>query len=478
MRSERGREFLELRCAARTAAAIACPVRRAGSLFSRDARLCIGLDELAAGVPRCERRRGARGSRSNIPRRSSSMPTCNGWPTNSCCSAQALDARARHADRPVWRLCGGRQSVGFRDLGGSSQLLSRRRNRRAPRSFGAQRARGGEFLRRIQSVMQAQHLQGFVQLIRDNMRYYGALRLDHVMSLCRLWWVPAGCAATAGRLCSLSAAAAVDRAEPGKCAQFLLGRRRRSWASCPTRCARRCRNSACITTRCCCSRRSPADFAARRNLCSEALAAATTHDMPTLRSYWEARDIELRRRLNLFPSAEIESDVVRERDHDREMLLAALREQGINPAQPARRWSPTREELGHALHLYLARSSTALVALQIEDLLGMVDPVNVPGTMASIRTGSARSPRISRTWRRAAILPRTRRDQPRPRLRSPANDSLVMSRTSRCCGGPNSRAQTLKPRVSWCKLIARLAFMPWAGRVFRRIPRFSGEASN
>ncbi len=111
-----------------------------------------------------------------------------------------------------------------------------------------------------------------------------------------------------------------------------------------------------------------------------ALATATTHDMPTLRSYWEARDIELRRRLRLYPSAQIESDIVRERDHDREQLLAALREQGLDPVHPSAPLDPYTAELGRALHIYLARSSTALVALQIEDLLGMTDPVNVPGT--------------------------------------------------------------------------------------------------
>jgi len=114
----------------------------------------------------------------------------------------------------------------------------------------------------------------------------------------------------------------------------------------------------------------------------EALAAATTHDLPTLRSYWEARDIELRRRLNLFPSADIENDIVQQRDHDRDMLLSALREQGINPAHPSAPLEPYTDELGQALHLYLARSSAALVALQIDDLLGMTDPVNVPGTFA------------------------------------------------------------------------------------------------
>ena len=57
--------------------------------------------------------------------------------------------------------------------------------------------------------------------------------------------------------------------------------------------------------------------------------------MPTLRSYWEGRDIELRRGLNLYPTADIEAEVVREREGDREALLAALREQGLNPASPA-----------------------------------------------------------------------------------------------------------------------------------------------
>lgn len=111
-----------------------------------------------------------------------------------------------------------------------------------------------------------------------------------------------------------------------------------------------------------------------------ALATVTTHDMPTLRSYWEGRDIDLRRRLNLYPSAAIEADVTREREHDRELLMAALEKQGLKPASPATAFDPFTAELAHALHLYLARSATQLAALQIEDLLGMIDPVNVPGT--------------------------------------------------------------------------------------------------
>jgi 4-alpha-glucanotransferase len=111
-----------------------------------------------------------------------------------------------------------------------------------------------------------------------------------------------------------------------------------------------------------------------------ALGTVTTHDMPTLRSYWEGRDIELRRALNLYPTSEIEAEVVRERALDRTALLAALDEQGLRPSSPASEVEPFTAELANALHVYLARSNTLLIALQIEDLLGMVDPVNVPGT--------------------------------------------------------------------------------------------------
>jgi 4-alpha-glucanotransferase len=102
--------------------------------------------------------------------------------------------------------------------------------------------------------------------------------------------------------------------------------------------------------------------------------------MPTLRSYWEGRDIDLRRSLNLYPSPEILQEVTRERERDRGALLTALDGEGLRPGNIVSPADPFTPELVTALHVYLARSGTRLVALQIEDLLGMTDPVNVPGT--------------------------------------------------------------------------------------------------
>jgi 4-alpha-glucanotransferase len=111
-----------------------------------------------------------------------------------------------------------------------------------------------------------------------------------------------------------------------------------------------------------------------------ALATVTTHDMPTLRSFWDGRDIELRRDLHLYPTVELEEEVRKARSRDREALLAALEQQGLVPASSATSDQPFSPELARAIHVYLARSSAILASIQIEDLIGMEDPVNVPGT--------------------------------------------------------------------------------------------------
>ena len=91
-------------------------------------------------------------------------------------------------------------------------------------------------------------------------------------------------------------------------------------------------------------------------------------------------DAPLRRRLNLYPGTEVERNIILERTRDRELLLDALREQGLKPEHPATPQDAFTTALAHALHLYLARSAAILVALQLEDLLGETLPVNVPGT--------------------------------------------------------------------------------------------------
>jgi 4-alpha-glucanotransferase len=229
------------------------------------------------------------------------------------------------------------------------------------------------------SVMQAQGLNGFARLLRDNMRYYGALRLDHVMALFRLWWVPAGYSPTEGAYVHypVHELLAVLALESTRCACLVVGE---DLGVVPDEMRYAMPEYGLYHYKVLMFEKLDSRFRRPDEFTVRALATATTHDLPTLRSYWEGRDIELRRRLQLYPSIEIENDVLRERERDREALLNALEEQGLRPQQPRSPSDPFTAELAHAMHLYLARSRTVLVAVQIEDLLGMIEPVNVPGT--------------------------------------------------------------------------------------------------
>lgn len=228
-------------------------------------------------------------------------------------------------------------------------------------------------------VMLAQQLRGFVRLIRNNMRYYGALRLDHVMGLFRLWWVAGGLAPTQGAYVHypLQELLTVLSLESSRAACMVVGE---DLGVVPDEIRRAMPEFGLYHYKVLLFEKLDGRLRRPGEYVRQALATVTTHDMPTLRSYWEGRDIDLRRRLNLYPNTDVENDVIREREHDRELLLSALQEQGLLPAQPASPFEPFTAALAQALHLYLARSTTVLVAVQIEDLLGMVDPVNVPGT--------------------------------------------------------------------------------------------------
>jgi 4-alpha-glucanotransferase len=120
--------------------------------------------------------------------------------------------------------------------------------------------------------------------------------------------------------------------------------------------------------------KAPADYV------SHALATVTTHDLPTLRGWWESHDIELRDRLNLYPSEAVRDEVHNSRAAERVSMMQALNEHGLwhwQSHEPLPEFSPA---LGRAIQVYLGLSTSNIAMLQIEDLIGMTDAVNVPGT--------------------------------------------------------------------------------------------------
>lgn len=104
-----------------------------------------------------------------------------------------------------------------------------------------------------------------------------------------------------------------------------------------------------------------------------AVASVNTHDMPTFSGYWGGRDLQARLDLGHLDADEVQSS--REsRVYERERLERWLEQAGL-----LQHPSSDRELLRAQLEL-LARSDARLVLASLDDLLGEVEPQNLPGT--------------------------------------------------------------------------------------------------
>jgi 4-alpha-glucanotransferase len=220
----------------------------------------------------------------------------------------------------------------------------------------------------------------FRNLISANMRHFGALRLDHVMALCRQWWVPVGLGATEGGYVHypLADLMSVLTLESQQHSCLVVGE---DLGTVPDEMGHAMAERAVYSYKVLLfEKHGDGRFRRPDEYLRRAIATVTTHDLPTLCGYWEGSDIELRTRLGLYPSEQMRRQVEDERVRDRAALLSTLTDAGLLQPRadgPMSRYTP---ELSRAIHLYLARSAAALVILQIEDLIGMPNPVNVPGT--------------------------------------------------------------------------------------------------
>jgi (1->4)-alpha-D-glucan 1-alpha-D-glucosylmutase len=114
----------------------------------------------------------------------------------------------------------------------------------------------------------------------------------------------------------------------------------------------------------------------------QALVAATTHDLPTLKGFWVGRDITIKEKGGLYPRpTDIDQDW-RIRAEDRKGLWEALRREGLCPADSIP--VSLSENMIQVIYRYLARTPSRLLIVQLEDLLGELDTPNLPGAPESI----------------------------------------------------------------------------------------------
>ncbi|MCL4500648.1 MAG: 4-alpha-glucanotransferase [Deltaproteobacteria bacterium] len=234
-------------------------------------------------------------------------------------------------------------------------------------------------------IPQALRESGY-QLLIDTIRAVGPaggmLRLDHVMWLFRLLWIPAGMEAMCGTYVHYPAREllAVLALESMRRRLLIIGE---DLGTVTPRVRRELARAGIFSYRVFYFERNSAGrFLAPEQYPVQAVAAVTTHDLPTLTGFWEGRDLIFKRDAGLYANPLQAGADAADRQQDRLRLVEALQNRGLleSPGPPLEPESPCPPEVREGVLEYLAQSPAALMEVRLEEVFGLTEQQNFPGT--------------------------------------------------------------------------------------------------
>jgi 4-alpha-glucanotransferase len=210
--------------------------------------------------------------------------------------------------------------------------------------------------------LRAAGYEPFAQTLRAALRHSGGLRIDHVAGLFRLFWVPEGASPTEGAFVRYPAGdlLGILALEAHRAGAWVVGEDLGPMEE------------------------GVREELARRGLLSyrllwfepeppekwpaQALAAVTTHDLPTVAGLWTGADLEAQRQIGLEPNEE-STEAIRLR------LAQALEEDSmVKPDAGV-------DEVVEGTHRLLAAAPCMLVSGTLEDACSVPERPNQPGTL-------------------------------------------------------------------------------------------------
>jgi 4-alpha-glucanotransferase len=219
--------------------------------------------------------------------------------------------------------------------------------------------------------------QPFRTLIQAVLRHAGGVRIDHIIGLFRLWWIPEGAAPTEGTYVRYNhdAMIGIVALEAYRAGAVVVGEDLGTvepWVRDYLR-ERGLLGTSILWFEVDTASRGPLQAERWRELC---LSSVTTHDLPPTPGYLAGEHVRLRNELGLLtrPASE-ELD-----DHraEQQAWVAELRRVGL--LVPDTAGDIDDDELIMALHRYLGRTPSRLLALALTDAVGERRTQNQPGT--------------------------------------------------------------------------------------------------
>ena len=212
-------------------------------------------------------------------------------------------------------------------------------------------------------------------MVRAALANAGAVRIDHILGMFRLWWIPEGCAATEGTYVYYDheAMMGVILLEAQRAGAVVIGEDLgvvEPWVR------DYLRERGVLGTSVVWFEKEGGGWPLRpEHYRDRALAAVNIHDLPPTLGYIRGIQTTLRSELGLLTD---DIETVRAGDRlELEQINARLLEYGcVDGAQPSER------ETVEGLYRYVARTPSKLVVASLVDAVGDVRPQNMPGTGA------------------------------------------------------------------------------------------------
>lgn len=232
------------------------------------------------------------------------------------------------------------------------------------------------------SVLVDQQYQPIIDLFASNMEGSGALRIDHVMALLRLWWVHKDDDAREGAYVNypVDDLLAILALESVRNKSLVIGE---DLGTVPDAIRDKLQANGMYSYRVFFFEQAKdGGFFSPSHYPEQSMATLTTHDMPTLIGFWHCDDLSLGKEVGLYPDAEVLNNLYDIRHENKQYILDTLHGHGsISSAISTDvNYVGMTNELNFGMQTHMAAGSSALLSLQLEDWLQMDKPVNIPGT--------------------------------------------------------------------------------------------------
>ncbi|MGE0213316.1 MAG: 4-alpha-glucanotransferase [Parvibaculaceae bacterium] len=216
----------------------------------------------------------------------------------------------------------------------------------------------------------------FGALVGDVMRPAGAIRIDHVMALRRLWWIPEHRPASGGAYVRYPFESLVGALaeQSQRHRAVVVGE---DLGTVPEGFRETIARADILSCRVVWfERRADGGFIHAADYPARAFTCLSTHDLPTLQGWWSGADIALRLALGLL-SPETAEQRRSERMQEKRRLAEAV---GVDPDAQADK-TTANPDLVLAAHRFLAETPSWLAGVRLEDALGVIEQTNMPGTV-------------------------------------------------------------------------------------------------